>query len=155
MSSPITLGLLPQGERMIQPPRPHTWAVIGVAITVSSLLAFAALQYVMPDTVVSGLPAGADESRQPMLQRLKPDTFVALPDRARLARRPDRALRQRRHGVGLWADLDLPHGGLGLLAAPGRPLVAGGHDEADRGRGAGGSRLGRQEDRRPPRARPG
>jgi hypothetical protein len=39
---------------MLRQREPQTWAVIGVAVTVSSLLAFAALQYVMPTTFVSG-----------------------------------------------------------------------------------------------------
>ena len=55
------MDLPPPGDRMLRQPGPQTWAVIGVAVLISSLLAFAASLYVMPEMFVSGfgLTAGA------------------------------------------------------------------------------------------------
>jgi hypothetical protein len=54
MSSLPSMRPHPTGGRRLPPIGPNGWAAIGITVTVSSVLAFAALQYVMPETVTSG-----------------------------------------------------------------------------------------------------
>lgn len=60
MSSHPTMLPVPAEHRGRPPIGGDGWAVVGITVTVSSVLAFAALQYVMPETFTSGFGLNHD-----------------------------------------------------------------------------------------------